>query len=147
MNFLRVLEPWNIADMDPGIPGPWWNLQMCEVQHQPQLLFPPLPANPKSEEDVKVFGGEWRATEIRDRGTNIICIICIYIYIYIFPPYPNTRVNICSASEFWMIFGVGFFYFEKMTFLEIVDMHWMIFDINSKYLVNIWSKFININQI
>ena len=39
-----------------------------------------------------------------------------------------------SASKSWMIFDVGFFDFEKMTFLEIFDMYWMIFDINSQYL-------------
>ena len=34
-----------------------------------------------------------------------------------------------------MIFDVGFFDFEKMTFLEIFDMYLMIFDIFSQYLV------------
>ena len=31
-----------------------------------------------------------------------------------------------------MIFDIGFFYFEKMTFLDFVDMYFMIFDIHSK---------------
>ena len=49
---------------------------------------------------------------------------------------PNSRsVNICSASKSWMIFDVGFFYFEKITFLDILNMYLMIFDINSQYLV------------
>ena len=51
-------------------------------------------------------------------------------------PGPNSRsVNIFSAFKFWMIFDVGFFYFEKMTFLKILNMHLMIFDINNQYLV------------
>ena len=48
---------------------------------------------------------------------------------------PKSRsVNIFSASKSWMIFDVGFFFFEKMTFLEILNMYLMIFDIHSKYL-------------
>ena len=58
---------------------------------------------------------------------------------------PKSRsVNIFSASESWMIFDVGFFYFEKMTFLDFFDMYLLIFDINnqclakfSQYLVKI----------
>ena len=59
-------------------------------------------------------------------------------------PGPKSRsVNIFSTSRSWMNFDVGLFYFEKMTFLDFVDMYLVNFDINSKYL----SKFININQI
>ena len=39
-----------------------------------------------------------------------------------------------------------FFYFEKMTFLEIFDMYLMIFDINNQYLVRFSQYLININQ-
>ena len=68
---------------------------------------------------------------------------------------PKSRsVNICSASKLCMICVVGFLYFEKIAFLDLFDMHLMIFDIHSQYLVNIWSdlvniwsKLININQI
>ena len=49
---------------------------------------------------------------------------------------PKSRsVNIFSASKFWMIFDVDFFYFEKMTFLDCFDMYLMGFDINTQYLV------------
>ena len=63
---------------------------------------------------------------------------------------PTSRsVNICSASKSWMIFDVGFFDFEKMTFLDIFDMHLIIFDINSHYLVEFcryFFKFYSINE-
>ena len=49
---------------------------------------------------------------------------------------PTSRsVNMFFSIESWMILDVGFFYFEKMTFLEILNMYLMIFDINSQYLV------------
>ena len=49
---------------------------------------------------------------------------------------PKSRsVNICSASKSWMIFDVGFFYFEKLTFLDLFDMYFVFFAINNTYLV------------
>ena len=49
---------------------------------------------------------------------------------------PNSRsVNIFPASRSWMIFDVGFLYFEKMTFLDLLNIYLMFFDINSQYFV------------
>ena len=60
---------------------------------------------------------------------------------------PKSRsVNIFSASRSWMIFDVGFFYFEKMTFLDVFDMYWMFFDINSKYVVRFSQYLVKIKQ-
>ena len=40
---------------------------------------------------------------------------------------PKLRsVNIFSASTSWMVFDVGFVYFEKITFLDFFDMYLMI---------------------
>ena len=41
----------------------------------------------------------------------------------------------------------GVFFSEKITSLDISDMSFIMFDVFSQYLVKIWSKFININQI
>ena len=45
------------------------------------------------------------------------------------------------------VLGIGFFDFEKITFLEIFDMHLVVFvifsqylGIYSQYLINIWSS-------
>ena len=60
---------------------------------------------------------------------------------------PKSRsVNIFSASKSWMIFDVGFFYFEKMTFLDFFDMYLMIFDINSQYLVRFSQYLVKIHE-
>ena len=47
---------------------------------------------------------------------------------------PKSRsANILSASDPWMIFDIDFcFYFAKITFLMFVDMHLVIFDVNSQ---------------
>ena len=61
---------------------------------------------------------------------------------------PKSRsVKNFSASKSWMSFDVGFFYFEKMTFLDFVDMYLVIFDINSQYLVRISQYLVQNSQI
>ena len=60
---------------------------------------------------------------------------------------PKSRsVNICPASESWMIFDVGFFYFEKMTFLDFFDMYLVFFGINSQYLVRFCQYLVKSHQ-
>ena len=60
---------------------------------------------------------------------------------------PKSRsVNICSASKSWMIFDVGFFYFEKITFLDVFDMNFVFFHINNQYLVRFSQYFVKIHQ-
>ena len=60
---------------------------------------------------------------------------------------PKSRsVNIFSASRSWMIFDVGFVYFEKITFLDFVDMYLMFFDINNQYVVRFGQYFVKNNQ-
>ena len=54
--------------------------------------------------------------------------------------------HFCSASESWMIFDVGFLYFEKITFLDFFDMYFVIFDINSQYLVRFSQYLVKIHQ-
>ena len=50
---------------------------------------------------------------------------------------PKSRsVNICSASKSWMIFDVGFFDFEKMTFLDIFDVYLIVFVMFNQYLLD-----------
>ena len=60
---------------------------------------------------------------------------------------PKSRsVNIFSAFKSWMIFDVGFVYFEKITFLDCFDIHFVIFDINSQYLAKISQYLVTIHQ-
>ena len=56
---------------------------------------------------------------------------------------PNTPI---PPPKSCVIFGVGFFDFEKMTFLDFFDMYLMIFDINSQYLVRFSQYLVKINQ-
>ena len=59
---------------------------------------------------------------------------------------PKSRsVSICSAFNSWMFFLRCIFYFEKMTFLDFVDMYLMIFDITIQHFIRFnqyLSKFI-----
>ena len=59
---------------------------------------------------------------------------------------PKSRsVNIFSASKPWMNFDVGFFYFEKMTFLDLFDMYLLFFDMNSQYFVRFSQYLVKIH--
>ena len=51
-----------------------------------------------------------------------------------------------SALKFWMIFEVGFVYFEKITFLNLFDMYLVNFDINNQYLVRFSQYLIKIHK-
>jgi hypothetical protein len=42
-------------------------------------------------------------------------------------------------ARLWSV-PAGFLFCEKMTFLDILDMHFMIFDICCQYLIKIWSN-------
>ena len=59
---------------------------------------------------------------------------------------PTRSVNIFPASQSWVFFDDGFFDFEKIKFLDVFDMHLMIFDIDSKYLVRFGQYLVKINQ-
>ena len=60
---------------------------------------------------------------------------------------PTSRsVNIFLAPASWMIFDVGFFDFEKMTFLVFLNMYLVIFYINSNYLVRFSQYLANFHQ-
>ena len=50
-------------------------------------------------------------------------------------------IQILDVFRRWM-----FFYFEKITFLEIFDMYLVNFDINSKYLVKFSQYFVKIYE-
>ena len=47
----------------------------------------------------------------------------------------------------WSCGALFFFYFQKMTFLNFFDMYLIFVDINSQYLINIWSNLINMWSI
>jgi len=60
---------------------------------------------------------------------------------------PKSRsVNIFSASESWIGFDVGFVDFAKMTFLEIVHMYLMVFDMTNLFVVRFSQYLIKIHQ-
>ena len=52
-----------------------------------------------------------------------------------------------NYDKFWVIvWSVGFFYFQKMTFLDFFDMYLLIFDMNSQYFVE-FNQYLVLNGV
>ena len=90
--------------------------------------FPPHPKIWKNRDWAILIHGNWRYGyyKILDFGSKIEK--CHHFF---------------QHSFFGWFLTLDFFHFEKMTFLDFLTCIWLFLT----YIVNIWSKFININQI